>query len=317
MRIAYLGKRGSAKTTLSSLFISHIAKKYGSVLAVDADINAHLSGALSMASSHSCLGDQQHDIAAHVRGTRTDLGDMPLVATTPPSLDSRFIRPLSTDPVIMRHANTENGISLLTIGSYKIDDVGHTCYHGKLNTLEMMYHHMLDRDDEYVVADATAGVDNLGTSLFFAYDVNVCVVEPTEKSITVFKKFEEHARHFGLTTVVVANKVERGDEAFLRKELAGHTLLGSLPRLSCIRRFEQGDRLALDVLPPELYALCEALEQYCAHMNRNWDRYYDLLLSTHKKNSLEWWDDYFAKPIHAQHDPSFSYQKAFQRYAAS
>ncbi|MGW0901344.1 nucleotide-binding protein, partial [Streptomyces goshikiensis] len=42
MKIAFVGKGGSGKTTLSSLFIRHLAANEAAVVAVDADINQHL-----------------------------------------------------------------------------------------------------------------------------------------------------------------------------------------------------------------------------------------------------------------------------------
>ncbi len=44
MKIAFVGKGGSGKTTLSSLFIRHLAAAGAPVVAVDADINQHLGG---------------------------------------------------------------------------------------------------------------------------------------------------------------------------------------------------------------------------------------------------------------------------------
>lgn len=48
MKIAFVGKGGSGKTTLSSLFIRHLAAARVPVIAVDADINQHLATALGM-----------------------------------------------------------------------------------------------------------------------------------------------------------------------------------------------------------------------------------------------------------------------------
>ncbi|MDX6310864.1 MAG: dehydrogenase maturation factor, partial [Streptomyces sp.] len=48
MKIAFVGKGGSGKTTLSSLFIRHLAATRVPVLAVDADINQHLAPALGI-----------------------------------------------------------------------------------------------------------------------------------------------------------------------------------------------------------------------------------------------------------------------------
>ncbi len=48
MKIAFVGKGGSGKTTLSSLFIRHLAATGRPVVAVDADINQHLGPALGL-----------------------------------------------------------------------------------------------------------------------------------------------------------------------------------------------------------------------------------------------------------------------------
>lgn len=48
MKIAFVGKGGSGKTTLSSLFIRHLASTGAPVVAVDADINQHLGAALGL-----------------------------------------------------------------------------------------------------------------------------------------------------------------------------------------------------------------------------------------------------------------------------
>ena len=46
MKIAFAGKGGSGKTTLSSLFVRYLAAQGLPVVAIDADINQHLAEAL-------------------------------------------------------------------------------------------------------------------------------------------------------------------------------------------------------------------------------------------------------------------------------
>ena len=48
MKIAFVGKGGSGKTTLSSLFVRHLASAGAPVVAIDADINQHLGVALGL-----------------------------------------------------------------------------------------------------------------------------------------------------------------------------------------------------------------------------------------------------------------------------
>ena len=46
MRIAFVGKGGSGKTTMAAMFSRYLAELGNPVLAVDADINQHLGEAL-------------------------------------------------------------------------------------------------------------------------------------------------------------------------------------------------------------------------------------------------------------------------------
>lgn len=307
MRIAFVGKGGSGKTTLAAAFVRYISEKMP-VLAIDADVNVHLKNALDCENAID-IGHQYKEIAQYVKGTRTDLGDTSIVATTPPSINSRFITCAENDAFLNKYADKKGNIRLLSIGTYRESDVGHSCYHGKLNTLELIYHHMLDSAEDVVVADATAGIDNLGTSLFFAYDTNIFVVEPTKKSIDVFLEFEKVSQSHKLPTKVVINKAEDGDEEFIARHVPEEKILGIVSRSNAIRLFEQGDPESFKQFINENQSTFENILNYARSNKRDWDAYYQLLLATHQKNSFEWWNDYYQKDIASQFDPEFQYSK--------
>ncbi len=89
MRIAFLGKGGAGKTTTAAGFVHYMATKFPFVLAVDADVNAHLKSALHLENVQGIehqLGELCDDIFDYLRGDRVDLGERPLLGTTPPSL---------------------------------------------------------------------------------------------------------------------------------------------------------------------------------------------------------------------------------------
>jgi len=308
MRIAFLGKGGSGKSTLSAAYALFARQKTPHVLAIDADINSHMGACLGLDEQSIWLGGRREEVSNFLKGDRKDLKDTPFVATTPPSRRSGFVRPRREDPFLQKFGSYMDGITLLTIGSFEETDVGHSCYHGKLNVLEMIYHHLLDDEEDIVIADATAGIDNLGTSLFFAYDINIFIVEPTWKSIKVFLDFKEVAKKFDLHIRALANKVmDAEDEAFLQKHISAEDLIGFIPFSPHVKRFSQGESGSLLNFSEEISPVLDKIEEVRLSAKKDWGRYYDLLLDTHKRNSIMWWNDYFGASVDSQCDPDFSY----------
>src|ERR1700757_734130 len=91
MKIAFAGKGGSGKTTLSSLFVRHLASRGLPVVAIDADINQHLAEALS-AGEPRPMGAHLPEIKEYLRGTNPWISSAEaMVKTTPPGRGSRLL----------------------------------------------------------------------------------------------------------------------------------------------------------------------------------------------------------------------------------
>ncbi len=311
MRVVFLGKGGSGKTSLSGAFIEFATKK-GPVLAIDADVNRHLPSFLEIERKRD-VGDAYEEVASYLYGKREDIEQKHMVATTPPSRNSHFIRVEKDDPFLNRFCSKGEGTHLLVVGNYHEKDVGHTCYHGKLNVLEMIYHHLLDTEDEIVVADATAGIDNIGTSLYFCYDLSVFVVEPTIRSIEVCKEYLALAEQNEVAVAIVGNKIETPeDEQFIERELEGARILCHIPYTQELKAYEQGDLSAKERFSSMVVPQMEIIRNALAEEKRDWNAYYERLLKTHKVNSIEWWDSYYGEPISEQQDPTFTYQEVME-----
>jgi len=321
MRIAFLGKGGAGKTTTSAGFIQYLSRKYPFVLAVDADVNAHLLEALQFDSGAEGefieLGEVAEAVQEYLRGQRSDLGDRMMIGTTPPSLHSNFIGINAEDPFVKKYALKKGNISLLTVGRYKEEDVGASCYHTKLQGTASMFHHMLDGEDEVVVADTTAGTDNVATSLSFAYDINIMVVEPTEKSLAVYTDFVGVAPHLEDRVFVVANKVETPeDEAFIRAAVPDARYLGAIPFSRNLKKFEQGDEDALALFQEEQAKIFDRVLAAWKAQKRDWSAYLKELTSAHSKTCRSWWNDYYGQILDEDLDPDFSYEKAVSQSKA-
>jgi CO dehydrogenase maturation factor len=305
MRIVFLGKGGSGKTTTTAAFIKHLAKKQKHILAIDADVNAHLQSALNIEGEPKYIGENFQAIAEYVSGDREI--DTEFIGTTPPDLKSKFIEPKESDEFVKKFSLRKNNISLLTVGTYKKEDVGTTCYHGKLMGLESLFHHLIDGPKDWVVTDATAGVD-IGTSLFLAYDLNVFVVEPTLKSVNVFKDFLSFSEQFGLNTKCIINKFDPEDEQFIKEHIPAKYILGKLPSSKHIKRFEQGVIDAFDDYINECFDTFTNIENKAAQLaERDWDSYLENLKKLHRKNSRAWYNDYYSQNLENQIDEEFTY----------
>lgn len=312
MRLGFFGKGGSGKTTMTAAYARSLAKNQdGNILAVDADHNRHLGDALGIKQDPEPLGNSREEIKEYVKGGRDGVN---MVATTPPSEESRFIRPEADDEFIQEYGVTENGISLLTVGSYEHGDCGATCYHGKLDSLTYVMNHLLDTEKDQVVVDATAGVDTYGSSLVAAYDLNILVVEPTQKAVEVYKEFEELMSEFHSETAVIVNKIEtESDKDFIRERIPEENILGFVERSEELRKHEQGDQEAFERFVDQNQELFENIRARSESVGKNWEEYLESLKKIHISGSEAWWDEYHDEDISGQAETSFSYQKVSGR----
>ena len=304
MRIGFLGKGGSGKTTLAAAFIQHIASTQ-KVLAIDADQNANLAHTLGIEGSFP-IGPHARDVAAYLRAERTDLGSAPMIATTPPSLESRFVRVREDDPFLEKYATRSGHITLIQGGTYEGDDVGVTCYHGKLEPIEMLFHHLLDTEDDIVVTDATAGLDSLGHSLGIVHDLIIYIVEPTRKSIDVYEAFMRASEGLGLKVRVVANKMRSEEErAYVTSRI--HDVLAFVEESNSVRAFERTGE-GMDSFIEENRGVLETIREELEATPKEWSRYYERLLAIHEKSAKAWFDTYHNAEVSKQKDERFSYE---------
>jgi hypothetical protein len=112
VRIAFVGKGGSGKTTAAALFSRHLADRGHRVLAVDADINQHLGPALGAAgSAPRPLGADLPWLKDHLRGDNPRIpGPQAIIKTTPPGRGSRLVDLDPAGELLARFAGTAGGV---------------------------------------------------------------------------------------------------------------------------------------------------------------------------------------------------------------
>ncbi|GAB2572801.1 hypothetical protein GCM10027168_02090 [Streptomyces capparidis] len=316
MKIAFVGKGGSGKTTLSSLFIRHLAAARFPVVAVDADINQHLGAALGLdereCAALPAMGAHLRRIKDHLRGTNPRITDADtMIKTTPPGRGSRLLRVTEDNPVYdlcARPVPLEGGVvRLMATGPFEEADLGVACYHSKVGAVELYLNHLVDGPAEYVVVDMTAGSDSFASGMFTRFDMTFLVAEPTRKGVSVYRQYRDYARDYDVALRVVGNKVQGPDDvAFLREEV-GDDLLVAFGHSDWVRSLEKGRPPRFDALEADnqdaLATLVRTVD--AALERRDWARYTRQMVHFHLKNARSWGNARTGTDLAAQVDPDF------------
>ena len=316
MKIAFAGKGGSGKTTLSSLFIRHLAAAGAPVVAVDADINQHLGPALGLnepeAAALPAMGERLSLIKDYLRGTNPRIASTEaMIKTTPPGQGSRLLRVCENNPVYDACARPVeldgDAVRLMVTGPFTESDLGVACYHSKTGAVELFLNHLADGPGEYVVVDMTAGSDSFASGMFTRFDITFLVVEPTRKGVSVYRQYKEYARDFGVVLKVVGNKVQGQDDLdFLRAEV-GDDLLVTVGHSNWVRALEKGRpprfELLEDINRRALRLLRTAVD--ATYELRDWQRYTHQMVHFHLKNAASWGNERIGADLAAQVDPGF------------
>ncbi len=310
MRVAFVGKGGSGKTTLSALFTRHLAAAGAPVLAIDADINQHLGVALGLdetaAARIPALGSRLTEIKQYLRGDNPRIASAAQMAkTTPAGRGSRLLRLGGDDPFHRDWSVDAGGARLLATGPFTEEDLGVACYHSKTGAVELYLNHLVDGQGEYVVVDMTAGADSFASGLFTRFDLTFLVAEPTLRGVSVYRQYRDYADGYGVHIAVVGNKVTGPeDEAFLREHV-GQDLLTCLGTSAYVRAAEQGRHAPLDALEPahrDALDLLRAAVDTCA---KDWTRFQAQAVDFHLRNARSWANNAAGADLSTQIDPEF------------
>ncbi|WP_030677857.1 ATP-binding protein [Streptomyces sp. NRRL B-1347] len=316
MKIAFVGKGGSGKTTLSSLFIRHLAAIGAPVVAVDADINQHLGPALGLddeqAAELPAMGARLPLIKDYLRGANPRIASAEtMIKTTPPGDGSRLLRLREQNPVYdacARPVELDGGaVRLMVTGPFTEADLGVACYHSKTGAVELCLNHLVDGRDEYAVVDMTAGSDSFASGMFTRFDMTFLVAEPTRKGVSVYRQYRDYAHDFGVALKVVGNKVQGQDDIDFLREQVGDDLLVTVGHSDWVRAMEKGrpPRFALleDVNRSALRTLQDAVDARYEH--RDWERYTRQMVHFHLKNAQSWGNARTGADLASQVDPDF------------
>ena len=218
MKIAISGKGGVGKTTLASLIIKNFADRGNKVLAIDADPDANLAGALGIEHPEDIIPISQMKELIEER-TESKVGTMGSFFKLNPHV-SDLPEKLSVQ---------KGNIRVMVMGGVKRGGGGCVCPESVM--LKTLITHLILARDEVVVLDMEAGIEHLGRGTASSVNKLIVVVEPGQRSIETAHQIKKLAQDLGLKNIVlVGNKVRNDqDKEFLIRQLPGFTFLGFLP----------------------------------------------------------------------------------------
>jgi CO dehydrogenase maturation factor len=308
VKIAFVGKGGSGKTTLAALLARHLAASGRPVLAIDADINQHLAAALGAPPDRTWppLGGHLDLIKDYLRGVNPRIASASaMIKTTPPGRGSRLVRIVDDNPIYAACVREAGGVRLAVTGPFQPDDLGVACYHSKVGAVELLLNHLVDEAGEYLIVDMTAGADSFASGLFTRFDVTFCVCEPTVRGVAVYRQYTGYAADHGVTVHAVGNKVtDLSDVEFLRTELATGPLT-TIGMSAFVRAAERGKVPPIEALEPATRHALDILTAAVDAAPRDWHRYSSQAAEFHLRNASAWANERTGADLAAQVDPDF------------
>ncbi len=210
MIIGFLGKGGSGKSTVSSLFAQLLCSQKQSVLAIDADYNMDMTYNLLGSTPHPKLfgSSLSYLKAIHHFSPETDYREF----FTKENHPHFSLSPM--DQYTKEYSvRTSSGIHLMTAGSYT-DDILHdkTCSHSLSTPLKVYLPFLSLNTNEWVVVDEKAGADAVTTGIPSGFDVAVVVVEPRPQSISVAQNISKLLSFYGTPIHYIGNKISNTAE---------------------------------------------------------------------------------------------------------
>ncbi len=317
MKIAFVGKGGSGKSTIAALFAQYATQHFKEVIAIDADINQHFGPLLGI-EDHvlkqlPSIGQELPAIRTYVQGENYRiLSPSHFRMTTPPAKGSKVVHAHHKDTLLSRYLAEKNGVYFCTTGEFEHKDVGMVCYHGKTMATEIILNHLADTKEECVIVDMTAGADAFSTGIFLKFDLIVLVVEPTAQSMSVYHQYKEYSKEYGLNLMVIGNKIDEPiDEEFI-KNSAEENYLGSIPFSKEIRNLERQKPLSSEFYKKIEPTLNTTVKKLSA-IEKNWDKFYNDLVTLHKKHAESWLNSAFQTNFEDQIDKDFDPVRFYSR----
>ena len=216
MKIAISGKGGVGKTTFAANLARWLSKKAITVLAVDADPDASLGTVLGI--SDEVLEDLKPIVDMKALIEERMGGSGSFYALNP-----------NVDDILDDYCVNVGTLRFFRMGNIK--GGGTSCYCKENSFLQALVNSLILGEQDTVILDMGAGIEQLTRGTAQGVDVLVIVTEPSKVSVQTVKVIQKLALELGIPRVVViGNKVRNAkEESFLRDRFPVDQLIGIIP----------------------------------------------------------------------------------------
>lgn len=318
MRIAFVGKGGSGKSTLTASFASYVANQTARpVVVFDADLNIHapeLLGFRPIPFGKHLSHPQVSDLIKRWLIGKSDIQNLgSFRKSTPPTRKSNILKIESIkDTPIGSFGLHKDNLSVFAVGTYQEEDIGASCYHNNLAILESILNHTDDKNG-YLIADMVAGVDSFAGTLHAQFDLTCLIVEPTMRSIEVYIKYIELATEAGVaeSVRVIGNKIRsEKDKEYIKSHIPTDKIIGYFSDDEHIRDIDQdGTTLSISKLNQDNQDLLKSTLDIVNSLPDNRDMRLKKIWELHKKYVAQAFVKERFGDLTGQIDTEFSFEK--------
>lgn len=224
MKIAFVGKGGSGKSSISWLITKAAEEKKQHVLAIDADHNMDLVSNLGQ-NPDATITMHKSDKAFMESAMQTCCNNHNEDHHHTPHFSITPMDPYTTSIAVPLSPY----LSLINIGLGSPEVAFQTsCAHGLSGPLKY-YLGFLEEKDALVVIDSVAGADMLNYGLYAGIDAVICVIEPHHNSIKVFEQIHAICKKTMIPCYTVINKPNSSPLYESFKHTYNTIILGEVP----------------------------------------------------------------------------------------